>query len=168
MSKEIPLTQGKVAIVDDEDYERLVVFKWQAAKDRHTKELYYAHRTKPYISMHRLVLNAEKGQMIDHKDRNGLNNQKSNLRFCTMAQNQQNKKTVNKLGFRGVKAERNGRYGAQIRIPSPDGQGHGKMTHLGTYDTPVEAARAYDAAALKYFGEFARPNFPLEAEPKCS
>lgn len=165
MSKEIPLTRGKVAIVDDEDYERLVVLKWQAVKDHHT---YYAIRQKPYISMHALVLNAKKGQIIDHKDRNGLNNQKSNLRFCTMAQNQQNKKTVNKLGFRGVKTEGNGRYSAQIRIPSPDGQGRGKMTHLGTYDTVVEAARAYDAAALKHFGEFARPNFPLEAESKCS
>ena len=91
-TKLIPLTQGKFAIVDAEDYDWLSQYKWFAMKD---KTRFYAgrknKRTRRTVRMHQMILHAAKDMMCDHKDHNGLNNRKSNLRLCTNAQNQQNK-----------------------------------------------------------------------------
>ena len=154
--KEIPLTQGKVALVDDEDYERLNQFKWYALKRPNT---WYAVRNilvenkRTSISMHREIMDASKGHEIDHINGDGLYNLKTNMRFCTCQQNQFNQTLArrdNKLGIKGVcwhkKAKK---FQAAIRI-------NGTKIYLGIYAVLADADHAYRAAEIKYFGEFAR------------
>ncbi len=145
---------SKLALVDDEDYERIEKFGW------HEDILGYARATAstappgtPYkegkIRMHRTVMNAQKGQIVDHINGNKLDNRKSNLRFCTHAQNQQNKpkRGNNTSGFKGVFKSRK-TWSAQITT-------NGKTLCLGSFDSPEKAGAAYRDAALKYHGEFA-------------
>jgi len=159
--KTIPLSQGKEAVVDDEDYERLAQFKWCALKQGNT---FYARRNVhtpagwTLASMHRMILKPPNNMQCDHIDGNGLNNQRANLRACTRAENTCNQRP--QVGcasrFKGVawhKAAQ--KWQAQI-------QNVGKQMHLGYFTDEVDAARAYDAAARELFGEFARPNFPEE------
>lgn len=156
--KEIPLTHGKVALVDDEDYERIARFDWMLLK-KPSGNLYAIKRDESNVTtfMHVLVLGADSDCPIDHRDRNGLNNQKSNLRLCTVTQNNQNRRRFsnNKTGFKGVSPSGRRRlpFRAQIRV-------NGCSMFLGHYFAPEEAARAYDAAAVTHFGEFACLNFP--------
>jgi hypothetical protein len=149
--KEIKLTQGKVALVDDEDFEYLNRFKWQAAKKRHT---FYAVRTVNRISirMHRVIMNYPLGFEVDHKNGNGLNNTRNNLRICSRRQNSFNVPCRSISGFKGVGKDKNG-YQSAITV-------NGKRIYLGWYFDPIEAAKKYDLAALKYFGKFAYLNFP--------
>lgn len=161
--REIPLTRGLVALVDDEDYERVSEFKWRACvRARAT----YAIRTKmtnrrtKFIFMHRFIVGAPADAVIDHRDWNGLNNQRSNLRICTVQQNCANgRRKPGKSGFRGVQPISSGRWRAVISIS-------GRLKHLGVFSLPEEAARIYDAAALNSFGEFAVLNFPREVIAK--
>ena len=160
MAKEIKLTQGKVAIVDDDMYDYLNQWKWYASK---SKNSFYVHRVLKRIngkqiktSMHRFIMKPEKGFVIDHLDGNGLNNQKNNLRICTFGQNGMNRgsQSNNKCGFKGVhffKNTTNKNWIAKICY-------NRKIIHLGTFIDPIEAARAYNDAALKYHGEFAKLN----------
>lgn len=155
--KLIPLTQGQCAKVDDADFDALNQYKWQASKDVHT---YYAIRTdrttgkKVKISMHRVLLSIPKSMFADHKDGDGLNNQRNNLRLATRAENNRNSRvrSDNKLGFKGVYFRKDvGKFKAQLRCNK-------KSFGLGYYDTADQAAMAYNEAATKYFGEFARLN----------
>lgn len=160
--KEIKLTQGKVALVDDEDYEKVNCFKWNAIKDRNT---FYAKRNikvsnglqrQTTIQMQRLIFGYCGILKIDHRDGNGLNNQKSNLRFATTSQNGMNRKP-NKCAlskFKGVSFhKRHLKFISSIRI-------NGNSYHLGYFTNEIEAAKAYDVKALELFGEFAYLNFP--------
>jgi AP2 domain-containing protein/HNH endonuclease len=156
--KEISLPQGKVALVDDEDYERLARMCW-AAKRRPNRNVWYAQCDGGPLKgrrMHRILLNFPPYD-IDHKDGDGLNNQKSNLRPATNQQNQRNARLRkdNTTGFKGVKRRAKGRWGAVIRH-------NGRDLSLGSFATIEEAARAYDRKALEFGGEFARLNFPKE------
>lgn len=158
--KTIPLTHGKSALVDDEDYQRVSRFKWRLLV-MHGNE--YAHCHSPMVNwkrvtlmMHRVIMNARKGQEIDHRDNNGLNNQKSNLRFCTRSQNMANRRIDrdNKTGFKGVRfigRQPFNPWRAQIGVG-------GKLVDLGSHPTAQEAAEAYNRAALEYFGEYAKLN----------
>jgi len=160
MSKELPLTRGQVTIVDDENYEWLARHKWQARKDYNT---FYAVRNMRTATgwrtllMHREILNPPEGLQTDHIDGNGLNNQRANLRICTKAQNQQNRRPQpGSSRFKGVGWRKDIRkWGAKI-------QNAGKQIALGYFIDETDAARAYDQAALKLFGAFARANFPHE------
>ena len=166
MSKEISLGRGKVAVVDDDDFEWLSKWKWYAHASRNT---WYARTTwfppdadrRTTVIMHRLIIGASLGQMVDHRDRNGLNNQRSNLRFATRSQNKANaaKLKVGASRFKGVRF-----YGRNPIKPWTARVGFGKQRlHLPYFKTETEAALAYDAAARKLFGEYARLNFPDES-----
>jgi hypothetical protein len=154
--KQIPLTQGNFALVDDDDYMELSKFNWCAC--RHGNNLYaYRSAKGKDIAMHRVVLLTKK-PYIDHINHNGLDNRKQNLRGCTNAQNQMNTflSRVNTSGFKGVywnKAHE--RWVARIRY-------NAKQIHLGNFTCLIKAAKAYDKAARKYHGHFARTNFELK------
>jgi hypothetical protein len=111
-----------------------------------------SHKTRKRIWMHRFIMNTPDGMETDHRDMIRLNNQRYNLRTCTKAQNQRNRTKLsnNTSGFKGVTFN-NGRIQSQIKID-------GKLIYLGTFPTPIKAAQAYNDAAIKYFGEFARLN----------
>lgn len=156
--KEIQLTKGLFAIVDDADYDWLNQWRWYAHKGTRT---FYANRrkntrifTKP-TQMHREIMNAPDDMEVDHIDGNGLNNTRANLRICTHKQNKQNvpKYANNTSGYKGVSIDRkNNKWTARIKA-------NNKYYFLGYFQTPEEAAHAYDEAAKKYFGEFAYTNF---------
>lgn len=110
--------------------------------------------------MHREIMQAPAGMVVDHIDGNGLNNRRSNLRLCTRMQNSRNrrKNRDSTTEFKGVwRDKRTGRCYAQIRFK-------GKNLYVGVFDTAIEAARAYDRKALELFAEFAHLNFPDETQ----
>lgn len=157
--KSIELSKGYVALVDDEDFEYLNVFSWYTQTFPHT-EIMYASRTqtKPIrkcIKMHRLILNPLENEMVDHIDGNGLNNQKSNLRLVNNQRNLQNSKPYkNKKysNYKGVGYDlKRKKFRANIRVNKV-------LIYLGRFETELEAAEAYNKAALKYFGEYSRIN----------
>jgi len=146
MSKIIPLTQGKVAIVDDEDYEYLNQFKWYARKHRNT---FYAARNiyrngkQTVLSMHTAVMGRKKGLEIDHINGNGLDNRRSNLRFVTHRQNLQNRHTAKTSKYPGVNWSKIAhKWRAYIEI-------NGKQIHLGYFNNEYEAYLAYQKAVEK-------------------
>jgi hypothetical protein len=155
--KEIKLTQGRVALVDDEDYDFLNQWKWRIYYDKH--KYYYAKRTEIRngrcitIRMHRLIMKTPPGMETDHIDHDGLNNQRYNLRNVTHAQNQMNRNAkANGLSkYLGVCLMRN-KYRARIRV-------NNRTIHLGCFEKEDEAAIRYDRAAILYHGEFANLNF---------
>lgn len=149
--KEINLTQGKVALVDDEDFEYLNQWRWSAA--RYSDNIYYAaSRVKgKSITMHRLLMNSDKQRQVDHKDGNGLNNQKSNLRFANYSQNGSNRRAWGSSCFLGVNIDR-GKIYARITL-------NGQTLYLGRFKTEEDAARAYDRKAKELHGDFACLNF---------
>lgn len=155
----IPITQGQFAIVDEEDFERLSQFKWYAFKRPNT---FYARRVVGYNSkwqsIYELMQHTVLGShaMTDHKDRNGLNNCKRNLRPCTTVQNAGNSgmRRNNSSGFKGVA------WNGRKWMVSLRGAGKTPVGYLGVFEDPVEAAKVYDAAARIKYGEFALLNFP--------
>ena len=158
-TREIPLTRGKVAIIDAADYERVSGYKWHACRPSKLN-IWYARShvgkrpSRRFIHLHRIILDAPDGLQVDHVDGDGLNCRRSNMRVATRSQNQANKGKYrnNTSGFKGVCLAQ-GRWIAQI--------GHNrKVVYIGSYDTAEEAARAYDARAIELFGEFAGINFP--------
>lgn len=157
--KTITLTKGQVALVDDEDYDFLMQWKWCTSKQGN---VYYVvanngsiNKKRQVISMHRLIMNTPKGMEVDHTDHNGLNNQKENLRNCNRSQNSMNKTARGVSKYLGVAHSYQGNYDyivAGIRI-------NGIKKHLGIFKTEELAAKAYDDAAKKYHREFANLNF---------
>lgn len=164
--KTIHLSQGKVALVDDADYDRLSQFTWGYYEHYRTGKTGYAARyatrlpgekRRRIICMHREILGLTGRVQADHRDGDGLNNQRYNIRPATKKQNTRafrRKASGTSSQFRGVhwnaKAER---WKANIRVD-------GKLIYLGSFEIETNAARAYDLAARKFFGDFASPNFP--------
>ncbi len=157
----ITLTQGKVALVDKADYVWLNQWKWYVRKDR--KRYFYATRMVytldkwTQIQMHRFIMNAPAHLHVDHINFDTLDNRRQNLRLCTSGQNTSSQRPQHKTTasiYKGVwfiKEVKRWRAGIQY---------HYKKIHLGCFVDEIEAAKAYDQAAKKYFGEFAITNFP--------
>ena len=154
--KEIKLTQGKFALVDDEDYDFLMQWKWHARK---LGKRYYAgrqeksiNRRRKLVHMHRLIMHTPEGMEVDHQDHNGLNNQKYNLRNCTHKNNSKNRTSYGKSNYLGVYwYKKYNCWNASLRI-------NGETKNQGYFKTEEEAALAYNEAALKFHGNFANLN----------
>lgn len=153
----LALTKGYFATIDDEDYERVSNHSW--CIDEHKNTLYATTRFKrKKIYLHRFLTNPGPGQVVDHKDGNGLNCSKSNLRLCSQSENLYNKKKKSGTSskWKGVYwYKRNGKWKAQITRD-------GRITHLGYFDNEADAATVYNFYAFLYYGEFAVFNLPLE------
>ena len=160
--RKIPLTRGKFAIVDPEDYPRLAKHKWQLAKSPTGS---YAVRwqrnpnktTRKRIWMHRQVIHIPGHLLCDHINRNSLDNRKANLRPATVSQNLCNRpktKSKTRSKYKGLEWDRTQRkWKARIQI-------NNRKIYLGSFTSEIDAARAYDRAAMKYHREFANLNFP--------
>lgn len=146
----VPLSQGLQALIDEADAWVLDGGKWSAAwSGRH----FYAVRggkRRPRQLLHRLLMGAGAGEVVDHRNGNTLDNRRSNLRLCTRKQNAQNQRgrSDRRSIYKGIHRNAKGRWVAQC-----------EHRHVGVFDTEEDAARAYDRAACGRFGEFARPNF---------
>ena len=159
--KEIPLTKGYVAIVDDEDYEELSRRKWYCGSHGYAIRSSSSNAKRKTVLMHRELMGNPLGFEIDHIDHNILNNQKSNLRVCTHSDNKQNRPSPrhNTSGYKGVIFDkRSKKWYAKIGWLL-------SSKHLGTFATAEDAAHAYDKKAKELFGEFACLNFPIDGTP---
>lgn len=158
----VPLTRGKCAIIDERDVELIGQYNWYAGLSSHKRRSYARTQIlnengQRTIYMHRLILGIAGGLVVDHINHDGLDNRRENLRSCTTTQNRQNCPKF-RAGctsiYKGVnKVERKSKWRSGIWIS-------GKTVCLGSFRTAIEAALAYDAAALEHFGEFACLNFP--------
>lgn len=157
----IPLTQGKHAIVDEDDYSLLNQRKWHAITTDNGGSFYAVgwHEGRK-IRMHRFLLGAKPSEIVDHVNGNGLDNRRANIRITDNYGNTRNRRqrSVMASKYKGVCRRPRGRWAATIRID-------GKQRSIGEYASELEAALAYDAAALHYYGEYACPNLPGIAEP---
>jgi hypothetical protein len=136
--------KSKLTLVDDEDFELLNKYNWCQDSNGYV----VSGRGKELLRMHRVIMNTPFGLVTDHIDGNKLNNQKSNLRICTCAQNGRNRSSS--YTYKGVYVFRN-KFQSSIKLNK-------KAIHLGTFNTEIEAAIAYNKAAIIYHGEYAKLN----------
>jgi hypothetical protein len=161
--RRIPLTHRKFTLVAEDDYDWLTYYKWFANKS--SSGIWYVLTNgvnekgkRANLPMHRIIMNAPKEMLVDHRYGDGLDNRRWNLRLATQSENQCNAVKTKPKGsssrFRGVGKNKKCR-GWHVEI-----QVNGKIIRLGTYATELEAAKAYDRAAMIYHGQFATLNFP--------
>lgn len=150
--KYIILTRGQLAVIDDEDYELVSQYKW-CAKPSWNGKTYYAYGGRGKLQMHRLIVGAIKGELVDHLDDDGLNNRRNNLRKTTTGHNTQRAQisivSRSKTSqYRGV-AFKAGKWEVVVA-----------GTYIGRFATELEAARVYDKQAVLWYGSHAYCNFP--------
>ena len=157
----VELTRGKVAIVDPEDWDEIKKYKWCAAVNDRSGDSAISNTGGRRVYMHRVIMGATKGQIVDHIDHDTLDNRRANLRICTpgqSARNRQKNKTKNKRPttsiYKGV-VQKGNKWVAQCMC-------QGTIHYLGSYDNEDNAARAYNDVARKYHGEFAYLNETIE------
>ncbi len=160
--KQVPLTKGYFALVDDCDFEELMKYRWFVDVRRHG---IYIKRYKPTefgkngnIYLHRQIMGVTDINIkVDHINGNQLDNRRENLRLCSQAQNLMNRKPrkENVHGLKGAYRTPAGRWQSKLMA-------NGIRLYIGTYDTPEAAARAYDQKAIELFGEFANLNFKTD------
>lgn len=150
---EIPVGKNHKAIVDDSDYRTLSAYSWSLDKDGYAHGYAHVNSVLKRVFMHRYILSAQPGEIVDHIDRNRLNNTRQNLRVCNSSLNQANrsKNFIRKYGekFKGVywRPEKKA-FVSSIRI-------NGKFKYLGLFKDENSAAQAYNQAAQSIFGDFA-------------
>lgn len=151
--KIIQLTRGKQTMVDDDDYDELSRFKWWTDAYGYALTSIGGRRDKKNVRMHRMIVQAKKGEVVDHIDGDPLNNQRNNLRIGTQKENIRNSKPrKSRSGYKGVSwYKQTSSWVARVVCD-------GKYYHVGYYKNPEDAARAYNKKATELFGEFARLN----------
>ena len=159
----VTCSRGREFLIDAPDRDFLEARQWFVYRPKKAEPNEYVVRRAPQsrlVLLHREIMNAPKGMEVDHRDSDGLNNRRYNMRVVTQGQNRFNTRyrIIASGGYRGVSDLRNGRYAAIISLS-------GKLKYLGTFDDPIEAALVWDAAALSHRGaEFARLNFPTDKD----
>lgn len=158
---EVLLHDGSRAIVDQEDWPLVRGRKWERFTPSEASSYARTFTSGKQTAMHRILAEPPRGAWVDHADGDGLNNRRSNIRVCSPRQNAMNKgrRLPTRYSYKGIGRARNrdgseGRWKASITL-------NRKAIHLGYFDTDIDAARAYDDAAVKHFGEFARTNVML-------
>lgn len=157
----VPLVGGSSALVDACDFRSIAGLPWRLLRGHNGKQYAYARVGDVTTYLHRLILGAPQGLEVDHLSGDGLDNRRANLRLATQSQNSANSWKPRRADgaattsqYKGVSWDRTrDRWQAKVTI-------HGVCRNLGRYDDEAEAARAYDAAALSAWGDFARVNFP--------
>lgn len=148
--KEILLTQSKVAIVDDEDYDYLMQWSW-CYSGGYANRYFHKKMKSKSISMHRAIMKTPEGMETDHINHNKLDNRRRNLRICDRFQNRHNRprQRNNTSGHKGVSwYKKSNKWRVQITF-------HGKKIHVGVFVNIEDAAKAYQNKAKELFGEFA-------------
>ena len=154
-----PKYKNQKCVIDTDDYDKIKKYNWSIHKGLKDKCFYAISHDKingkyTTIKLHRLIMNVESHKNVDHKDFNGLNNVKTNLRICTPTENMRNRRMSynNKSGYKGVCPVGNSKkWRMQIRVNK-------KTIYLGQCENPIDGAKIYDKAEIKYFGEFANIN----------
>jgi hypothetical protein len=138
-------------LIDDEDVDKIKNINWCICIKGELRKKVYVKKVRSNIYMHRFLMN-EPNSIVDHINGNTLDNRKLNLRICTHAENMRNvsKKTKNTSGYKGVFWEK-GKWKVQLKY-------NYKSIHLGRFNNKIDAALAYNQAAIKYYGEFAQLN----------
>lgn len=168
MVAELRTSNGVAFLVDDEDAESVRAHRWHARKPSMKLRKIYICRTQRddqkkvrAIYLHRFLMKPRPDQQVDHKDGDSLDNTRANLRVCTRAQNLANRQRPrSRSGFIGVTA-----HGRTYRAAMGSGAAR---RYLGSFEDPIDAARAYDAEAVRVHGEFAQLNFPRAIEQALS
>jgi len=153
--QQIPLSKGHFATIDDDDYPLVSQFKWTYDNGYVVRKVTIAPKRYKKILLHRFLVNALPGQMVDHADGNGLNNSRTNLRLCNGSQNNANRKVQQqrRSKYKGVrKSTHANTWFATIGYRN-------KSIFLGCFKTEEEAAVAYDQKKKELYGEFAHTNF---------
>lgn len=157
----LPLSRGKVTLIDAADFEKVGRFKWTFATAGYAcRSIRRSDNSKQMVLLHRVLMDAKPEQDIDHINHDGLDNRRSNLRLCSTSENLRNARAkrngVSK--YKGVCWDKSRScWKSEIRITH-------KRKYIGRFCSEEEAAKAYDKAARFYFGEFAYLNFPMEDE----
>ena len=154
--KQISLTHDKVALVDDEDYIIACQYQWYPVKGKHT---WYAttqckiNGKYKTLYLHRLIMQASSEMEVDHRDGDGLNCLRNNMRLCRPLDNNRNRRIQkgNKSGYKGVRWHPRQKWEAAISVKN-------KLIYLGLFEQKEDAAIAYNEAAKIHYGEFARLN----------
>jgi len=155
----IPLTKGKFAIVDAADYEWLSKYKWYAQESKQARTCYAVRNSgRQTILMHREIMQTPEGMVVDHRNGNGTDNRRANMRNCKQDQNTLNSRPRGESGYKGV-FRHGDKWVAQHKY-------RGKTYYLGLYDDPVEAAKVRDRKAYELAPEYAYLNFPADFEDR--
>jgi hypothetical protein len=154
MTQSILLLRGQSALVDDDVYPELAQYRWRVNSSGYAVRSYKANDKEIVVCMHREIMHAPRGLVVDHIDGDKLRCLRANMRLITQQENLMNRRCFknNRCGYKGV-TQQHGKWHARIQF-------HEKLIHLGFWSDQITAALAYDCAACKLFGDYAHLNLP--------